>query len=81
MATPVHWSLGFFKAYGYRLSVFCPNMHGAEIDIDVAIARFGEDYIVVHDRERFVSTYRCKVCGMRATETDLMAPNGYERGR
>ncbi len=38
-----------------------------ELDIDVLIERFGEDFDVVDNRARIVRALRCKECGARAS--------------
>lgn len=75
MAEPLHWSLAYFKAKDYRIIVYCPNGHGAPVDLDVAIKRFGADFLIVEGRARFLAGFRCERCGQRATELILSPGN------
>lgn len=69
--TPAHWSLAYFKAEGESITVYCPQGHGAEVDIDEAIRVFGPDFELVKERPRFLRKFVCKQCGQRAIELIL----------
>lgn len=73
MTKAAHWSLGFFKAQGYRISVFCPNAHGAEIDLDIAIRTFGPDLTDLNSW-RFLQQYRCHICGEPGHSVSVQPP-------
>lgn len=75
--SPVHFSLAYLKANGYKVSVFCANVHGAQIDLDKAIERFGPDFRIVDNRAEFLASFRCKTCGQPAHDINLAPPNGY----
>ena len=74
---PVHWSLGYFKANGYSISVFCDQMHGAEIDLDKAIELLGPDLKIPEGRQTILDTWRCRICRRSGHSLTLGAPNGY----
>lgn len=63
MSEHPHWSLGYFRAERYQVSVFCPDGHGRDIDLDRAIDRLGEGLILPEQRDRLLATWRCKICG------------------
>jgi hypothetical protein len=69
----VNWSLAYFRAKGDKISVFCPNGHGRQIDIDAAIERFGPDFLIVPNRAKFLRAFRCTTCNQVASEL-IMTP-------
>lgn len=77
MPEPLHWSIGYFKARGYTLSVFCPNMHGSEVDLSMAIGRFGADFLPVERRPEFLRAFRCAKCGERGHSLSIEPRTGY----
>lgn len=66
MTEPLYGSLLAHKLHNDRISVFCPNGHGRQIDVDVLIERFGPDFRIVEERPRFLRAFRCQTCGQRA---------------
>lgn len=71
MSEPVHWSLGYFKAEGYLITVYCPNGHGSQ-DLETAIERFGTDFQIVPGRTQFLAAYRCSRPGCGEKAHDLI---------
>lgn len=76
MPKPVHWSLGYFKASGDHITVYCPNGHGARVDLARAIDRFGADFLIVPGRQRFLAAYRCSHPGCGKKAHDLIISPG-----
>jgi hypothetical protein len=74
LTDPVFWSLGFFRAEGYAVTVGCPNGHAAEVDLDKAIALLGAELRVVEDRARFLGAWRCRACGARGHDLTIQPP-------
>lgn len=82
----VHWSLGYFKERGYGIKAYCEQpgpepmcRHSAPVDIDKAIAVFGADFVIPHDRPRFLRSLKCAHCGSRQIGIQIVQPSGHER--
>lgn len=83
---PIHFSLAYTKAEGYRLTAFCqtqpprgeiPCRHSQELDWDKLIEVFGEDFVIPKERPRFLAALKCSKCGGRDVEIIMTPPSGY----
>lgn len=77
----VHWSLGYFKEHGHKITAYCEQpgpipmcRHSAVIDLDKAIERFGPDFIVPNAYARFVGSLKCAKCGSKQISLQFSAP-------
>lgn len=78
----VHWSLGYFKEHGHKITAYCEQngpeprcRHSAVVDIDKAIAKFGPDFIVPHAYARFVGSLKCAKCGSKQISIQIGNPD------
>lgn len=75
MAAPVFWSLGYFREEGYSIGIFCPEGHGAELDLETAIARFGPALVATDHRDRFLAAFKCRICGKPGHSLTIQPPD------
>ena len=79
-------TLGDLRDHGMGLYAACaaPNVgHGAKLDLDVLIEKFGEDYVYINDK-RIGAACRCKQCGHLGADIRVTAnttPSAYQKAK
>lgn len=71
-----HWSLGYLRERGYRLTATCHNGHSAQLDLSALVERLGPDTNLVAQRASFLATLKCSRCGASGSDLTLNAPDG-----
>lgn len=80
-AEPVHWSLGYFRARGYRVTIYCAQLHSRVVDLDKAIALLGADLKLPEGRQLLLDTWRCPTCRRSGDSLTIHPPHWSIAGR
>jgi hypothetical protein len=68
-------TLGNLLDHGMGLYAHCARPgagHGARLDLDMLIERYGEDYVYINDR-RIAAACICQKCGHRGAKVNVVA--------